>query len=80
MSHCERYVALCIADGPCGVDVEWLGRNFGRVVGLSVVDKLVFVVPGVELSYLCAYFFRRMLRSELSHSYLIGGTVLGVLE
>jgi hypothetical protein len=33
VSHCERYVALCIADGPCGVDVESLERNFGRVVG-----------------------------------------------
>lgn len=31
VSHCNQYVAVCLADGPCGVDVECLDRNFSRI-------------------------------------------------
>ena len=30
VAHCDRYVAVLIADGPCGVDIERLDRAFGR--------------------------------------------------
>lgn len=32
VSHCDVYVAVYLADGPCGVDVERLNRNFRRVI------------------------------------------------
>lgn len=31
VSHCEGSVAVALSDAPCAVDIEWLGRDFGRV-------------------------------------------------
>lgn len=32
VSHCRGYVAVCISDSPCAVDIERPDRDFGRVV------------------------------------------------
>lgn len=31
VSHCEGSVAVALSDAPCAVDIESLGRDFGRV-------------------------------------------------
>lgn len=32
VSHCRGWVAVCISDAPCAVDIELVSRNFSRAV------------------------------------------------
>ena len=38
VSHSRSMVAVCIGDAPCAVDIESLGRNFGRISRRYISD------------------------------------------
>ena len=39
VSHCADYVAVLLAESPCGVDVERTNRNFERVASRYITPK-----------------------------------------
>ena len=39
VSHCDKFVAVLISDSPCGVDIESLDRNFGRIASRYMSDE-----------------------------------------
>lgn len=39
VSHCDKFVAVIIADTPCAVDIESVGRNFERVAERYIGEK-----------------------------------------
>ncbi len=39
VSHCDGYVAVCLSERRCAVDMERLDRNFGRIVSRYLTDR-----------------------------------------